>query len=131
WLTRFDVDRLVSDCELVMVVNSSVGLQAIAAGKPVVTYGRSFYARPEICFPISDPSQTDEQLALASQGLTEAMRADIEAYVRYLREVFFVRGTWSRLEVDGVRNSVQKVLSLLAAPVEETAEASLTLRQVA
>ena len=114
WLVKYDVDRLIRECELMMVVNSSTGLQAIAAGKPVVTFGHSFYARPEICFPVMDPAQTDAQLARAAQGMSPEMGADATVFVDFLRHVFFVGGTWSRVELNGVRQSVDRVLRLLS-----------------
>lgn len=123
WLTKFDVDRLIRECELVMVVNSSVGLQAIAAGKPVVTFGESFYARPEICFPVVDLVQTDALLALTAQGLSAGMHADAELFIAYLRQVFFVDGSWSRVELNGVRRSVARVLELLAPRAPDRLEA--------
>lgn len=115
WLTKFDVERLVREAEIVMVINSSVGLQAVTAGRPVLTFGESFYARPEICFPVDDLATTDAQLARAAQGLTPAMRADGELFATYLRQVFFVGGSWSRVDLGGVRRSLERVLSLLTA----------------
>ncbi|WP_067060764.1 capsular polysaccharide export protein, LipB/KpsS family [Roseateles chitosanitabidus] len=116
WLVKFNVDQLIRDCALMMVVNSSTGLQAIAAGKPVVTFGRSFYARPEICFPVDDLAATEAQLARAADGLTPQMAADAATFVDYLKQVFFISGTWSRVELHGVLRSVERVLQLLTPP---------------
>lgn len=116
WLVKFNVDQLIRDCVLMMVVNSSTGLQAIAAGKPVVTFGRSFYARPEICYPVDDPAATEAQLTHAADGLTPQMRADAAIFIAYLLHIFFVSGTWSRVELHGVLRSVERVLQLLTPP---------------
>lgn len=121
WLVKFDVDRLIRECELVMVVNSSVGLQAIAAGKPVVTFGESFYARREVCFPVEVLTRTDEQLDRASRGVPPEMVSDTGRFIDYLRRLFFIDASWARVDLAGVRRSVARVLRLLGPESPERA----------
>jgi capsular polysaccharide export protein len=79
----------------VVVINSSVGLQAIARKLPTVVFGESFYTRDEIAFVVHDLAQAAEVVARAAQGLSGAMLADIDHFVAYLRNVHFIQGGWA------------------------------------
>jgi len=53
WLRFMPIAKILPAAALVVTVNSNVGVQAIAAGLPVVTLGDAIYSRPELvtCAP--------------------------------------------------------------------------------
>jgi capsular polysaccharide export protein len=83
-----DTFELVRRSEGVVTVNSSVGMQALLFGKPVLALGRASYALPGV----AATAEGDEELAQAfatardwelDAGLTEA-------FLRFLAEAYYV-----------------------------------------
>lgn len=94
WLRKADIEVLLDRASMVVVINSSVGLQAVRRKKPTVVLGESFYSKPEIAFVVPSLGQLDEMVLRASQGVDSAMAQRIERFVDALGHTLFVDGTW-------------------------------------
>jgi len=94
WLRKYNVEKLLDKASCVVLINSSVGLQAIKRMKPTVVFGESFYSKPEVSFYVRDLAVVDDVMKAAASGITPAMQANIEFFLGYLSSVFFLPGAW-------------------------------------
>ena len=72
--------------DVVGVVNSTVGLEALTEGKPVVVLGNAIYGRKGFTFDIDSPSNLRDRLAeaLHASGEGGARAAEFERFLVYL-----------------------------------------------
>ncbi|MRT27586.1 capsular biosynthesis protein [Herbaspirillum sp. CAH-3] len=94
WLRKFDIELLLDRANMVFVINSSVGLQAVGRKKPTVVLGESFYSKPEIAFVVKDLAELDAIVHRAAQGVDEMMSIRIDRFLDALNRTLFVKGTW-------------------------------------
>ena len=80
---------LLARCESVVTVNSSVGLEAFAYGKPVITLGRSFYGGRDLTLEAGD--QVALNTALSDPNKVGFDAAAREQYLTWLRTSGFHR----------------------------------------
>lgn len=113
WLRKYDINVLLDRASFVFVVNSSVGLQAVERKKPVVVFGDSFYTRDEIVFCVKDPKSIDTVIERAKMGVDEDRRVNIESFIKYLKDRYFVDGSWKDVTKQGIVNAGNKILSLI------------------
>lgn len=113
WFQKGNTDELIKKSRAVVVLNSSVGLQAIQNKKPTVVYGKCFYAREEVCFPVRDLRVAPSLIKDAFQAGISSRSTNIDVFVNYLTNHFFVNGTWRSVDSACVSNACQKVLELV------------------
>jgi len=111
WLKKFDVDKLLDQASMVVLINSSVGLQAVRRNKPTVVFGDSFYSRDEVAFCVHDLDKVDEVFARAKRGIDASMGAHIQFFIQYLETVYFFKGSWKTVEAECVASAASRVLA--------------------
>lgn len=113
WIGVEPVEPLLDACQVVMVINSSVGLQSIAMRKPTLVFGESFYSRSEVCKVIRSLDETCA--VLGSLGSLDArVEADqIGNFLNYLNGHYFVNGSWNIKPDSDLAPAVQKIELLL------------------
>lgn len=90
WLRRFPIDQVVAGAEVVVTVNSSVGMQALTQYVPVVAVGESFYDGNPF---VEHPQSSDEVVAAIGTSLSKDLdEAAVDEYVEAFRENVFVDG---------------------------------------
>lgn len=114
WLRKYNIDVLLDNAAYVFVVNSSVGLQAMGRNKPVIVFGDSFYTRNEIVFCVGDIKNIDKVIERSKMGIDKNRRENIEIFLKYLKECYFVNGGWKDITTQGIVNAGNKILSLIS-----------------
>lgn len=112
WLRRGSVPDLVRRCRAVVTVNSTVGIEALKLGKPVITLGEAFYGLPGIVHSVRD--EADLVRVLKAQDLTvEAERVD-----RYLDRLAkrFLPCAWRKREPAGPENLAEFIVQWTGGP---------------
>ena len=123
WIRKSDISKLLHKASLVCVINSSVGLQAIALGKPVVVYGQAFYARPEIAYPVHSLADAPGIIQQAFEKGTHDKAFHIQNFIQYLEQHLFIQCRWRQPGPDemaricsAVKSHVQAVTGKSSAP---------------
>ncbi len=109
WLRKFDINYLLDNASFILVINSSVGLQAIAKYKPVIVYGDSIYSRNEICSFITDLSQSADAIRFAMQPVRQDRLNNINTYLQFINQHFFFKGTWKNLSSENIQLCAQRI----------------------
>lgn len=107
--------QLIAGAELVMTINSTVGLEALMQFKPVVTLGNAFYNLPRLVTHCSDYDTLPEALR---EAVTRTVDEEfILKYLKYLREEYFHEIYYK----DADRASVASLVDRLLATVSHDA----------
>ena len=113
WLRKSPIEPVLQKAKLVCVINSSVGLQAIALNKPVIVYGASLYSNEAIAYPITHTDQAVSAIQTAWDELPQQHLFNRQLYVKYLKNHLFVAGQWKNLQQEALVNVCQRMKSLL------------------
>ena len=82
--TEFSLHSLLALADVVVTVNSTVGLEALLQRKPVVVLGRAIYGEKGFTFDLDHPGQLAEKLQLALQA-AETRSFPLEAFYTFLK----------------------------------------------
>jgi len=75
-----NIHDLISDCSLVITVNSGVGVEALLHYKPVITLGVSDYEN--VAYPLSQLADLNQVVETAkSESVTEVFKKNIRKYI--------------------------------------------------
>jgi len=84
--------ELIQNCEFVVTLNSTVGLESLLLGKPVITLGQAFFNIPGL---VMHADSADELLVLARAfphwALDERVR---QGFLSYLAADYCIQGAW-------------------------------------
>ena len=87
-----DTQTLIEDADAVITVNSTVGLEAILLGKPVLVLGRAFYAIPGLTLSAEGPEELAEALHRLSDWKPDPVLR--RKFLDYLSQDYCVPGSW-------------------------------------
>ncbi len=76
----------IAYCDILLTVNSSVGLQAMIWGKPVITLGKTFYNFENINYSAKTKEQISEIIKIAESPNMDKVRR----FIYYLRFEFYI-----------------------------------------
>jgi len=105
WLRKHNVDELLEKAEVVITVNSSVGLQAIARHKKVLILGDCFYRNNPFSEAIRDQSEFKNKLETLRDKSLDA--PSIDKYIGHFKKNIFISG--------GLKNFTSKTLAQIYA----------------
>ena len=113
WIGGGDVRTLVQRAEAVVTINSTVGIEALIFGKPVVTLGDNLYVHERLVHPVR------QREALLTQ-LQHALNTppDSEFIARYLHFLYFeglVRAHWRDFSPSSVQQFADAISDRLAS----------------
>jgi capsular polysaccharide export protein len=111
WVGAGAVRALLERATCVVTVNSTVGIEAMLFGKPVVTLGDNFYVRAGLVHPVRNRGELASQLAHALREPPDA--ALIRQYLLYLYCVAFVRAHWRDHSPESVGNLAERVAAMI------------------
>ena len=83
-----DTGVLISNANLVITINSTVGLEGIIQDKPVLVLGNAFYAIKGLCCHVEQEADLLGKL----QELSYPMKGVQYAFFKYLRDDYYVQG---------------------------------------
>jgi capsular polysaccharide export protein len=84
-----DTEKLVSDSELVITINSTVGLESIIKNKSVIVLGNAFYSIEGLC----QTASCESEVIIKSCSVLGPDKNIKDAFVSYLKE-YYVDGDW-------------------------------------
>ncbi|MDO6683347.1 hypothetical protein Q4551_13730 [Oceanobacter sp. 5_MG-2023] len=104
-----NTQKLIEQAELVITINSSVGLEAMLLEKPVAVAGQAFYNLPELCQSATSQAELNHILSNPNlwQPSTEGRR-----YLGYLYNEYLVKGSWKQAEPDHIAAMNQRIVEL-------------------
>lgn len=111
WVGGGDVRAILERAECVITVNSTVGIEGMLFGKPVVTLGKNFYTREGLVYPVRERGDLTTQLGRALCEPPDA--ALIRQYLRYLYCCAFVRAHWRDHSPDSRGNLARRMVELI------------------
>jgi O-antigen ligase/capsule polysaccharide modification protein KpsS len=111
WVGGGDVRPLLAQAQCVVTVNSTVGVEALLFGKPVVLLGNNFYGRDGLVYLVRERAALLPQLRRALTELPDS--ALIEQYLRYLYFFGLVRAHWRDHAPQSIEALAQRMRELL------------------
>lgn len=113
WAGGGDVRTILERCACVVTVNSTVGIEGMIFGKPVVTLGNNFYVREGLVHPVRERAALGSQLARALSEPPDD--ASARAYLRYLYFHAFVRASWRDHSPESVGHLARRMVEMIRA----------------
>ncbi len=118
WAGGGDVRAILERATCVITVNSTVGIEGMIFGKPVVTLGNNFYARNGLVYPVRDRGELATQL---KRALREPLDAGlIRQYLLYLYFFGFVRAHWRDHSPASLGNVARRMVEMIEAQPAST-----------
>jgi capsular polysaccharide export protein len=108
------MQELLARCALLVTINSTAGVEAMAFDKPVVTLGRNFYTVPTLVTPVGTLECLPQALAQAASTTPDA--AERRRFLGYLHQHMLVRGSHLDLGEASIRALADRVWSLVCQP---------------
>ncbi|MCG2712140.1 MAG: CDP-glycerol glycerophosphotransferase family protein [Candidatus Omnitrophica bacterium] len=111
WLKKYNIRSLIKQADLVITINSSVGIEALMYHKPVVTVGNSFYNIEGIVHHAAMPGDVE---AAIKNALDKSVNTElIDKFLYYLRFKYLVKGSPRYFDEEGVGQMCKRVMELL------------------
>lgn len=111
WLWDYPLEELLERAAAVITVNSSVGLEAVLAGRAVVSLGASVYEKAGVTCPARSPETLRAAISRALSGeRDEVLRYQFLQALR-CREMLSV--SWGKPTEEGVRSAAERILQLI------------------
>jgi len=111
WVGSGDVRKILARSRLVITVNSTVGIESMIFGRPVVVLGRSFYGFDGLVHPVRDRSELPEVLRTASDSPPDAQL--VERYLLFLYFIALTRGHWRDYSSEALRRVATRIVSII------------------
>lgn len=100
--------ELIQSSEFVVTLNSTVGLESLLLGKPVLTLGQAFFNIPGL---VAHADSADELLALARCFPQWALEPEVrQGFLRYLAAEYCVQGGWREADAAQLQRVAQRML---------------------
>jgi capsular polysaccharide export protein len=106
---NMDTSLLISNSEMVITINSTVGLESIVKNKPVIALGNAFYGIDGICMTARNEAELLDKI----QSYTPANKAISQSFLKYLSEEYYIPGNWrspTQEHVNAIKNRIYEVL---------------------
>ena len=100
--------ELIQNSEFVLTINSTVGLESVLLGKPVITLGQAFFNVPGLVVHADSES---EMLALVSSYPQWSLEPQVrEGFLRYLAAEYCIQGGWRDADSAQLQRVAQRML---------------------
>lgn len=110
FLRYYPTPELIKQAKAIITINSSVGIEALLAHKPVLTIGNAFYNVPDLVDHIAN----FEDLIVRLESIDKPVDAKlIDAFIYYLRYFYLAEGSWRNPDQNhfiSVSNKLAQVL---------------------
>lgn len=102
--------ELIESCQFVITLNSTVGLESLLLGKPVLTLGQAFF---NITGLVMHAENTEELLDIAREfpkwPLDEGVRRN---FLRYMAAEYCVQGSWQSADKAHLQRMAAKIMQM-------------------
>lgn len=99
------INNLIDDSDLVIVINSTVGLEAAVRGAAVLTLGDIYY--PQIVNSLSSRSELRTEIKQSIGN--KKSKEDIELYIAYLFAFYMVKDNYKNEHYHDLTNAMNKI----------------------
>jgi hypothetical protein len=103
WLRNYDINELIDKCSCVITINSSVGFQALARYKRVLTLGDSFYDKNPFVEHMRSTDEFEEKLEKLIKKTIDTNAVD--SYISHFKDLF-IPGGLSHITEDTIRGII-------------------------
>lgn len=101
---------LIENSEFVVTINSTVGLESLLLGKPVMTLGQAFFNVPGL---VAHADSVSEMLELASRFPRWSLEPSVrDGFLRYLAADYCIQGDWRAADSSQLRCVAERMLML-------------------
>lgn len=107
-----ETGSLIAAARAVLTINSTVGIEALQAAKPVITLGSACYAIAGLTLQARDPATLDAALAQRDWRPDERLRRQ---FLGFLKNVYLVAGTLDQPPADLAQAIADRLTGALAA----------------
>lgn len=102
--------ELIQNSEFVVTINSTVGLESLLLGKPVMTLGQAFFNIPGL---VEHAESDSEMLDLAKRFPQWSLEPQVrEGFLRYLAAEYCIKGGWRDADAAQLQRVAQRMLIL-------------------
>lgn len=101
---------LVKSAKGVITINSTVGIEALLDGKPLVVLGNAFYAMDGLCLKATDNNSL--KAALINLKTFEPNRERLAGFLHYLADDYQVTGDWKNPTLEHIDAMTQRLVTL-------------------
>jgi len=108
WIEAGPTQEWLSHAEVVVTINSTAGVEALALNRPVVTLGEAFYNKDGIIFHCKELTQLRSQLGEALRKPLPKER--IEKFIYFLRFQYLIEGSWRNWSDDTIKTTAHRLL---------------------
>jgi capsular polysaccharide export protein len=122
FLKDYPSNELIKSASLVITINSTVGVEALIFGKPVVTLGNNFYNVPEVVHHVHALSELPQAIHTALSAAPD--RDKTQRLLYYLYHCYFTHGSWKNYSQQSIEAVAAKLAALAAAPDAEHRQAA-------
>ena len=99
---------LIQNSEFVVTLNSTVGLESLLLGKPVMTLGLAFFNIPGL---VEHADSADEMLELARCFPQWSLEPEVrEGFLRYMAAEYCIQGSWREADSAQLQRVAQRML---------------------
>ncbi|MFG0380994.1 capsular biosynthesis protein [Pseudomonas sp. zbq_18] len=100
--------ELIESSDYVVTINSTVGLESLLLGKPVLTLGQAFFNIPGL---VAHADSVSELLALARCFPEWELEPEVrEGFLRYLAAEYCIQGSWRDADAAQLQRVAQRML---------------------
>lgn len=111
-VNEFDTVQLIKGADLVLTVNSSVGLEAMILGRPVAASGLAFWSIPSIAYSAKNLSDLKDLFGAKSYEVDAEQRS---SFLNFLDNEYYIHLNWQANGRCRIPDSqLQKVRKLLS-----------------
>jgi capsular polysaccharide export protein len=112
WLRRGDLAAILRGAQAVVTINSTVGMEALSWGRPVVTLGCAFYNKAGLVEHAATPAELNDRLRAALGGSLDAERT--RRFLCYVRDEWLVRAGARWLDDESLSNAAAAIVERAA-----------------
>jgi capsular polysaccharide export protein len=107
-----DTQQLIENAQAVITINSTVGIEALLFGKPVITLGQAFYNVDGLVDHADDAAALRRWVARCDQL---SVNADlVRRFLGFLRDVYSVPGNWKTPDETHVHAMTARLRDIMA-----------------
>jgi len=102
--------ELIQNCEFVVTINSTVGLESLLLGKPVMTLGQAFFNIPGLVVHADSANELLESArGFPNWPLEDEVR---HGFLRYLAAEYCIQGAWRDADRAQLQRVARRMLAL-------------------
>ena len=106
WVRWIPIPELIKKADVVVTVNSSVGIEALLEKKPVVVLGDAFYNKPGVVWSARKGEMANQISSALNTKLNHQL---IDGFIAYLND-YFISGTWTQFSDQTLTEIVHRVV---------------------